>query len=394
MRRFIIALAKGYKNIRLFLLKIRKHTPQTHAAKRMAHGKSWDDFCDTLKAAGATVLAHPNIDERTQAEGYRYLSRLTRAGLEAFVEYADPKAPVLKRMVHETVKMGADNPDNYYQNAVVSGEYDYKITGTRGTVHFLYFSTQTGGYGKGGDLPPSGTLHSKNLVVDPNGKLEIIVSAKKQAGNWLPMEKETGLLMVRQTFLNRETETAAELFIERIGGTGMPSECTAFSMDEKLMNACNLVAGASFLFSRWTKDFQKHKNKLPQFDPQKSTSAGGDPNIAYYHSFWELGEGEALIIDAHPPTCEQWNFQLNNYWMESLDYRYFRIHINKHTATYNPDGSVRVVVAHKNPGHPNWLTTTGLPQGTMCWRWIHAETHPAPQTRVVSFDDFTTKFSK
>ena len=38
---------------------------------------------------------------------------------------------VLGRMVHETAKMGSDNPDNYYQNAKISGEFEYRIKGNR-----------------------------------------------------------------------------------------------------------------------------------------------------------------------------------------------------------------------------------------------------------------------
>ena len=54
-------------------------------------------------------------DPFNQAEGYRYLSRLARAGLTAFIEHADTNAPVLHRVVNETTKLGADNPDNFYQ---------------------------------------------------------------------------------------------------------------------------------------------------------------------------------------------------------------------------------------------------------------------------------------
>jgi len=110
---------------------------------------------------------------------------------------------------------------------------------------------------------------------------------------------------------------------------------------------------------------------------------GGDPNICYYHSYWSLGPEEALVIEATPPECESWNFQLDNHWMESLDYRHHTIHVNKHTARYEPDGSVRVVVAHHDPGVPNWIDTVGHSQGTMCWRWIRAAEHPQPRTRVV-----------
>lgn len=59
-------------------------------AERIHDGRSWEEFCDTLKAAGRVILAEgaPD-DELNRAEGFRYLGRLTRAGLEAFLEYAD-----------------------------------------------------------------------------------------------------------------------------------------------------------------------------------------------------------------------------------------------------------------------------------------------------------------
>jgi hypothetical protein len=147
------------------------------------------------------------------------------------------------------------------------------------------------------------------------------------------------------------------------------------------------VAGASMMFARWAKGFQDHVNTLPLFDQKRSDDAGGDPKIRYYHSYWQLAADEALVITVKPPPCQHWNFQLNNHWMESLDYRYFQVHVNDHSATYEADGSVRIVVAHEDPHHPNWLQTVGHPQGTMCFRWFHAAHHPAPQTRVVKLAD-------
>ena len=354
------------------------------ATNRVVNGQSWEDFCDTLKAAGAAISG-PGAprDPLTQAEGYRYLSRLTRAGLEAFVEFSDPKAPELRRMVHETAKMGADNPDNHYFNASISGEHEYRLHGRRGTVHFLHFATQKGNYGQGGAMPPTGFLDSTELALGPDGELEIAVSCDERPGNWLPMERDSGMLLVRQTFLDRDQEEPAELTLERVDGDGKPAPLTPKRLDDGLKTASNLVAGASLLFAKWARDFEKHTNELPQFDPERSTRAGGDPNIAYYHSYWKLSPHQALVIEASPPPCETWNFQLNNHWMESLDYRHHTIHVNKHTAHYEPDGSVRVIVAHRDPGLPNWITTDGHDRGTMCWRWIRADHHPKPQTRVV-----------
>ena len=387
MRKIAIGLLALFRRISLFVWKLRGKTQDDLAAQRVVSGESWNEFCDTLKAAGA-AMSFPGTprDPFNQAEGYRYLSRLARAGLTAFIEHADTNAPVLHRVVDETTKLGADNPDNFYQTAALDGTYEYKIIGQRNTIAYLSFGTQSGNYGQGRGLPPTGHIESNQIETDEDGCFELLVSRKPQSGNWLPMTSETGTLVVRQTFLDRDVETPADLRIERINcpeDERRPSAWTARKLDEGLKNAGALTAGAPLLFAKWARDFKKHSNQLPMFDPQVSLAAGGDPNITYYHSHWEIAQDEALVIEVMPPECEHWNFQLNNYWMESLDYRYHQIHTNKHLARLEDDDSVRLVVAHENPGLPNWLETAGHTSGTMCFRWVRAKEHPQPRTRLV-----------
>jgi len=337
---------------------------------RIVSGKAWSEYCDQLKAAG-NVLFAPGAprDAFNQAEGIRYLSRLTRAGLEAFIEYSDPAFPELRHMVDETIKMGADNPDNHYLNAQISGVFEYRITGKRNTIDHISFHTQNGNYGTTGGLAPCGKIGDADLVTSADGSFEIILSKEKKGQNWLKMEDTTSQLIVRQTFADRATEVPAELEITNLSGLEKPRPMDSKAVDEGLKTASMFVGGAAFLFAKWANGFRKYANTLPLFDPETSTAAGGDSSITYYHSYWKLGENEALLIEVVPPDCDTWNFQLNNYWMESLDYRYYRVSINKKSAVYEPDGRVRVVVAHEDPGHPNWIETAGHFEGTMCWRW-------------------------
>ena len=89
-----------------------------------------------------------------------------------------------------------------------------------------------------------------------------------------------------------------------------------------------------------------------------------------------------------PPDSDSWNFQLNNYWMESLDYRYFTICVSKGNAKYEADGSILIIVAHDDPGKGNWIQTASHNEGTMCWRWYRlAEdaTAISPSCEVVKF---------
>jgi hypothetical protein len=61
---------------------------------------------------------------------------------------------------------------------------------------------------------------------------------------------------------------------------------------------------------------------------------------------------------------------------------------------YEKDGSVKIVVAHKDPGCPNWLTTAGHPCGTMLFRWVKADSHPQPKTRVVKTEALSKELGK
>jgi len=391
MRKLLFLFLRLMGGWNTLMLKIRGKTTAGVHEDRIRTGRAWSDFCDDLKAAGQVVLAPGTPEDPLQrAEGIRYLSRLTRAGLEAFVEYNDPLFPEFRRMVHETVKMGADNPDNYYLNAQISGKYEYRITGKRNTVDYLSFHTQNGNYGTTGGLAPCGKLEGSALELEKDGSFTIHLGPEPRGKNWLKTEPETTLVMVRQTFADREKELPAELKLINLSAPEKPDPLTAGHLDEGLKTASLFAGGASLLFTRWTKGFRKHVNTLPLFDPGTSNSAGGDDTIVYHHSYWRLEKEEALVIEVEPPVCDAWNFQLNNFWMESLDYRHFRISINKHTAVPEPDGKIRVVVAHMDPGHPNWIETAHHREGTMCWRWyrLHPGAEPVePRCTVADLKD-------
>jgi hypothetical protein len=388
MRKLLFFYLRVMGAIQKFFRRLSGKTEQDIHDKRIVSGIAWSDFCDELKAAGHVLLSPGTPrDPFQQAEGLRYLSRLTRAGLEAYVEYADPAVPRLRRMVHETVKMGADNPDNFYQNAQISGRYEYKILGKRNTVDHISFHTQNGNYGTTGGLAPCGKLENADLVVEEDGSFEIYVTREARGKNWLKIEEDSTLLMVRQTFSDRFSEAPATLEIFTLSGPERPGPLSPKQMAEGLKTASMFVGGASLLFARWAKDFKKHVNQLPLFDPEKSNAAGGDASIIYYHSYWKLEPGEVLLIEVRPPECDAWNFQLNNYWMESLDYRYYNISINKHSATYEKDGSLRIAVSSEDPGIPNWIETAHHREGTMCWRWyrIHKGSEAVePSCRILN----------
>jgi hypothetical protein len=361
-------------------------TPQ----QEVISGETWTRFCEQLRRSGEQILrAEAPADEQTRAEGFRYLTRLLRIALEMHLEFADPDFPGFITPSHETAKIGADNPDNLYRYARLNGEHEYRVSGQRGSVAYLSFGSQKGGYETDGKMIQTGFIDAGQLQLDAEGNFEIILSQRPPAsGNWLPLEPQSNALIVRQTFLDRSSEQPAQLRIERLQASQAPVPLDAAGLQQSLQRVGSFVENTARLFADWAQGYQQHSNQLPPADQALCQAVGGDPNIFYYHSCWALADDEALLIEvAQVPACDFWNLQINNYWMESLDYRYHRICLNKHSAQLAADGSLRMVLSHRDPGLANWLETAGHPHGTLCLRWVGARQPVHPTTRVVKLND-------
>jgi hypothetical protein len=350
--------------------------------------EAWSQFCRALADAGRVVLADPAPSTPLdRAEGFRYLSRLAREMLYSCVDNADPDFPRLHEL--DLVKIGADNPDNVYLSATIRGDREYRITGRRGTISYFSIGSKANRYAKDGTMASTGELTDADLAVEPDGSVEIVASARpdtvRPGGNWLPLAPDSTGLVVRQTYLDRASEVAGRWRIERIGGPAEPTPFTPEALATALRRAALGVHGTAATFARWTELFMTRPNELPDFDQAMFQRAGGDPEIFYLHGYWTLGPGQAWVIETEVPDCPYWNFQLGNWWMESLDHRR-RITVNKHTARLDADQRLRLVVADRDPGVPNWINTCGHTSGTALLRWLGAASHPRPSCRVVPIE--------
>ncbi|PWK85017.1 uncharacterized protein DUF1214 [Lentzea atacamensis] len=347
--------------------------------------QAWSQFCRALEKAGEVICADGAPDTPLdRAEGYRYLARLTREMLYSCLDNADPDFPRFHQL--DLVKIGADNPDNVYLSANIRGDRTYRITGTRGSIAYFSIGSKANRYAKDGTMASTGELSDADLVIEPDGTVEIIASAVRQGTNWLPLAPDSTGLVVRQTYLDRTTEQPGEWHVEQIGGPAEPAELTPEFLAKALQRAALSVHGTAATFAHWTRTFMARPNELPDFGQEMFQRAGGDPEIFYLHGYWTLRPGEAWVIETDVPECPYWNFQLGNWWMESLDH-HRRITVNKHTAVLDADGRLTIVVAERDPGVANWIDMCGHSSGTALLRWLGASEHPIPKCRVVSLEE-------
>ena len=348
--------------------------------------QKWDSFCDELKTAGDIISEQVNLSETDKTEGYRYLLRLLRLSLEMNFEHSNSMHPSFYNLSHETAKIGADNPDNIYLNANINGSESYEIAGNIGEVEYLSFGLKENRYSIDGKMRSLGELEMSEMDIDEIGNFKLVLGPNSNSRNYLNLPKDTNMIIVRQTYTDRFNQKHASMNIKKLGNIDIPPLLNIQELEFHLDNSIAFVKGTANTFLNWVKDFEKnHKNSLPLGDQAFFQAAGGDPKIFYLHGYYEFNSDEYMEINTPIPDCDYWNFQLENYWMESLDYRHYPIHLNSKSATID-NHDLKIIVTHHPINIKNNLITEGRKNGAMLLRWIGADSCPIPDVKIKKLD--------
>jgi hypothetical protein len=107
-------------------------------------------------------------------------------------------------------------------------------------------------------------------------------------------------------------------------------------------------------------------------------------DAAYSMAPFFLGPEQALLITGRWPACRFGNVCLWNRFQQTLDYVHRPVSLNRAQTVLEADGSFRVVLAHRDPGVPNWLDTEGRAFGIVFWRFFLPEgAIETPQAQVI-----------
>ena len=408
---------------------------------------AWDEMIGRLGQArealeSPQLHAPPQPGPRDLAEGYRYLLGFVHSAVErAF--FGDPAFPYFRRSIQVLDKATIDNADAMYLSTPVDGRYEYRITGRvqdsrhwRGQApapsgliapQYLIVEAHTGYAGDSGDLAElqpgvrgnTGTLDSAELVVGEDGRFEILLSPERPEayeGNFIStkrMSKRSGTtffaehVTVRALYHDWEREEAPELLIQRPDKAGEHPPALEPATAAAAMRRVGEIVDNQTRFWNMFYDvvLEAHGDRngdgvsfMPRNDFNAPAGAslatgGGQSTNVYSGGMYDLGPDEALVIDCEVFVMPAYmGFHLANLWGESHDYANHVSSLNGTQARRDDDGHYRYVVAHRDPGVPNWLDTTGLPVGFMTMRWTYPEpTEHLPTVTVhkVPVDEIT-----
>jgi hypothetical protein len=367
------------------------------AAAGDAAARAFGDLAEVLREIDAGYIG-PGRGMHTPAEraAGRYLvANALQHGFQCWFG-ADPRRPLFQRWLSTTKKLLGDNPDAVYYGAIVDPAGTYRIRGNVQGACYTSFSVETGA--QEGHLSKGvvSTLNDTEFDVAADGSYEIIASPEPQPRNWLRLEPGAGSITTRH-YWEWVRNVAADptfhvpLWIEPIEDPGPAPPMDDAAIAAGIQRVINFVRGVTIDFPDLPPEVMPAwvSNEVNRFDSSAYDESNAEIGYAavdnaYLQTRYEIGPDQALVMRGRFPRCRFGNVVLWNHRLQTPPYRYRRVSLNRNQVRYEKDGSFTMVVAHRDPGVPNWIDAAGLTTGMIFWRFLLPEGPiPAVETEVV-----------
>jgi hypothetical protein len=340
---------------------------------------------DTALALEKTINLPAELDS---VEGRRFLLRMLSASVDTFVEHADPDRPRFAHAESPKRKMFADCPDADYMRAPLrlgDGRV-YRIDGRipAGTTYAGVLL-----YGRGGRVGERVADDDPRLGREGPFTLRIAAhpAPDPDAGAWLQGAEDTTAVIVRQYFTDRTTQAPAELSITLEGPVGPPPPLVPLALSRALGRSERMLRS---IFERTAKAHQLvSTSALKTFVPIGGEELFPTPDNAYQVCWYRFGYNQLMLVRGRIPEARYFSFTLYNPWLESLDYRDLRVHLNHEQIKTGADGRFELCLAHRDLGHPNWLDVAGHDAGYLVARSLLPEGSPPNfETETIYEDEY------
>lgn len=351
--------------------------------------QAFRELLDLLREVGDThfVPQRGVIDAVTGAESYRFVLHLLAAGTEHHLE-GDPARPIFTRVVSPQRKLLGDNPDAIYFWTRIDGARRYRIRGNLAGAAYTSFAVHGRDPAGGSMERVIADVHDGDLQIAADGSYEIALSPERSDGNWLRLEADATSVITRHYFertisVQNDPDVVVPLRIDPLEDPGPPAPFTDATMAARLRAvAAHLRANTLGMPAPADAPAYSFVSRVPNVLPAPAsfrasgTATLGAVDLYYAMSPYLLGPDDALLMEGRLPACRFANVMLWNMHMQTLEYRHHQTSLNRAQMRTDADGGFRIVIAHRDPGVPNWLDTEGHGLGTIFWRFVLPDAPP------------------
>ena len=329
--------------------------------------EAWDAFINNLKTLGHNVLDSPPTDIE-RVDGIRFILRQLAYREEQFLEFPSGHKPELFFAESPTRKIFADCPDTIYHQFSVARGGVYRLTGTRGESPYISFTA----YRAGVVDRVVADLHDGELDINGDGTFSLTVGGPEMNGNWLDLDEDAAFVIIREYTHDRAKGVKAKFDVEQVAPLlGHRPELDT----DRIASTLNLL-GISLSWVtdatvRLSAELRLRPNIMNEAAAGLVSEMAGTPHNHYQLCYVQLEPGQALELQINPPPCRYWSVHLNNWWLESPEFRDGQsVCINDAQAVREPDGTVKMLVGPDDPGNGNWLDTKGRTETILLARYL------------------------
>jgi len=327
------------------------------------------ELVETLRAVETDIRATPAFgDEQERIGGYRHILRSVAKGLEAEVRQ-DPDYPYF-RILDWWLREGGDNPDQRYAFSPIRGGEPYRVWGELGSATRVELQIYAGRPWDGSGRS-TGYLTFEEIELEPDGSFEIWVTPEEHEGNWLRNPPEGTTLFARHVYAEWDDAPTGDIHIDRVGfeGRRRPPETEA-ELAAKIRAASTMFGTTARTWPAFVQRRYVQGAPVNTVRPPIDTYAlGGARGRWMSGGYFELEDGEALLIRMPPSAAQYQAIQLADMWMASLEHGNQVSSLTTEQSTPSDDGAYWYVVANEEPGHANWLDAGALRRGLILIRW-------------------------
>ncbi len=331
-------------------------------------------------------------------DGYRQIASMLEGGLDLAFEL-DPERPFFRRIVNRARKMMGDNADALYYTAPIRSDYAYRVTGNRAGSVYLSFTVEKDAADGGYSTETAGVLNDHEFDIAPDGSFEVFFGGAPRDRNWLELVEGAGELIVRCYFEEVDAVAAdpnrlVPLTIDPVHPVGPPAPWDDASVGAGLRRVAGFVRARTLEQPKPGERVQPTwVSTTPNVFPPPElpgTFAFAAADAAYSMAPYLLAPDEALVVTGRWPECRFASVALWTRYLQTYDYAHRHASLNRAQTMLEPDGTFRMVLAHEDPGVPNWIDTEGRGFGMMFWRFFLPEgAVETPQAAVVKLVDVT-----
>ena len=344
---------------------------------------AWREVLTGLEALGARLLDDDFPSDRPgRDEAFRHLAEQLLCWLEWSIGYGDPSAPAFQRQNDLVTPWGGPNADNVYRHARVSPRHRYRIRGRMHSCEEFALAIREGF--RHTDRPATLTeLTASDIGIKQGKDFELLLGGEGSEPNRIPLPDGAIMCSIREYYFDWLPREPAVFTIERLDNE--PESTPSFV--ESLHEALDLTQRSLVFWNDYMRD-ARAKQADNSFGDKIDVPRGLQLS-QFGFCFYDLAPDEALVVECDLPDARYWSFQL--YGMHF--FRAFDVgrvtSLNHRQASLGQDGRLHLVLAHRDPGVPNWLDTMDRQVALLNFRYFWGSALPTIDTRVVPFDDIS-----